>query len=282
MKVKQFFLIIALMALVECVSATTNLTAYGAGTSQGPTGILISLGIETALPNAPLSQIYAYYNWISLLVIFMIGAMSTTATKRFFAILVPLMAALMVWFGWLHGTPSITDPTGVVQTWGIIVVCALLGVMIYMKDSLHEKFGIAGPGSLLFNIVFYIIIIQACVGFVNTTAIWEGGSQVTSNSFSNIDIGQQVTQIGGQGGASNPLLQTGQLLLDMTIGVIKMFITIAEALVGFSVILGMIYPWIPSSAYGPAFLILLQLGIYAVYFMAYMRFIKPTIGEMDF
>jgi len=278
---KAFPILLLAVLLVGLVpipvsAATENVSAVVSVTCKGPYDILVSLGIENFLP---LSQARIYYNWISVAMLVMIGAMASSRTTRFISILIPVMAALFVYFGWF----TFADPSNPARLLGIIIVGAVLAVAAYMKGSLHERFGIAGPGSMMFNLVFFIIILQATVGFVNSTALWDVNAAPTaSTEYSNIDLKTEITSVSSTGGLLNDISQTTTILTEMAIGCLKMFISMGIALVAFSVTIAIVYPWIASSLYGPALLILLQVGIYAIYYMAFMRIVVKPIGEADF
>lgn len=253
-----------------------NISAGMTVTCKGPYPHLVSLGIENFLPA---SQAAIYYNWISVLIIMAVGVMASSRTTRFFAILVPIVAALLMYFGWF----TYNDPSNPGRLMGVLIIGIILAVAIYMKGALHERFGIAGPGSLFFNIVFYIILLQATVGFVNSTGLWGINSAITpTNEFSNIDIRAEVTNTSQAGGALGDIAGMGSIILEMTLGIIKMFISMGLALAAFGVVIGAIYPWIPSNSMGMGLLVLMQLGIYIIYYMAFMRFIYKPSGEGDF
>jgi len=273
-----FLLVILMIGLIPLpvAAATENVSAGMSVTCKGPYDILVSLGIENFLP---LAQARIYYNWISVALLVMLGAMASSRTTRFISILIPVMAALLMYFGWF----TFADPSNPARLFGIIVVGAVLAVAAYMKGSLHERFGIAGPGSMMFNLVFFILLLQATVGFVNSTALWDVDAAPTaSTQYSNIDLKTEITAVSGVGGAMTDVTQIGTILTDMAFGCIKMFIAMGLALVAFSVTIGIIYPWIPASEYGIALLLLMQLGIYIIYYMAFMRFVYKPLGEGDF
>ena len=256
-------------------AATTNITGGASITCKGAWP-LVSLGIERFVP---VTSAMVYYNWISIGLIVMLGAMASARTTRFIALLIPVIAALLIFLQWF--TPASSAHPA--QLWGIVVFSALLAVAAYMKGSLHEKFGISGPGSMLFNVVFFIIILQATVGFVNGLDLWQNDTgAVGTTSFSNIDLKTEIETTSTTGGGLNDLIQAGAILLDMAYGVILMFISMGLALIGFSAVLAFIYPWIPATTEGTAFLVLLQIGIYIIYYMAYMRMIYKPVGEGDF
>lgn len=271
-------LFIVLILLVCPASADTENVSAGISIAcKGPYDILVSLHIEDFLP---IAQARLYYNWISVFIIVLIGAFASSRTTRFFGILIPVVAALLVYFGWF----TYNDPANPARLMGVIIIGIVLAAAIYMKGSLHERFGIAGPGSLMFNVVFFIIIMQATVGFVNSTELWGGinAAPTGSDQYTNIDLKSEITTISNTGGALNDLTQMTMILADMVLGVIRMFLAMGMALVLFSVVLGVIYPWMVANPIGVSLLGVLQLGIYIIYYMALMRFVYKPVGEGDF
>jgi len=278
MRMIWIILAFALCLLVApSLGATENVTAGSTVTMKGPFDILVSLHIEDFLP---IAQARLYYNWISVFIIVLIGAFASSRTTRFFGILIPVVAALLVYFGWF----TYNDPANPARLMGVIIIGIVLAAAIYMKGSLHERFGIAGPGSMMFNVVFFIIIMQATVGFVNSTDLWGGinAAPTGSDQYTNIDLQSEVTTISNTGGALNDLTQMTMILADMALGVLRMFIAMGMALIMFSVVLGVIYPWMVANPMGVSLLVILQLGIYIIYYMAFMRFVYKPVGEGDF
>lgn len=272
------FLVVLLAFLIVPATSTTAewISAGSSFTGKGPYDILVSLGLELVLP---LAQARIYYNWLSVLILTSIAAVASQRTVRFFGVLIPIMAGLLMYFGWF----TMIDTANSTKLIGTVIVGLIIAILIYMKDSLHERFGIAGPGSPMFNVVFFIILLQAMVGFVNSTAIWTNNAAPTaSTAYSNIDLKAEVTHINQNSGALGSVVDTASIISQMVWGCIQMFISIGIALCMFSVTLAAIYPWIWQSAYGPAFLVVLQLGIYIIYYMAFMRFIVKTSAEGDF
>lgn len=278
MKPIYLFGILLLLLLIAPVSAaTTNATSGMTVTCKGAYDILVSLGIENFIP---IAQARIYYNWISVLLLVSVAAMASSRTTRFFGILIPVFAALFIYFGWF----TMNDPSRPGQLMGVIIVGVVLAVAVYMKGSLHERFGIAGPGSLMFNIVFYMILLQATVGFVNSTHIWGdyAASPTPSNEYTNIDLKSEVTSISSTGGGLTDVAQMGSVMLDMAFGALKMFISMGIAMAAFTVVLGAMYPWIPANPMGAGLLVIIQVGIYIVYYMAFMRMVYKPVGEGDF
>ena len=278
MNYRILLLTIVMLALVGAVSAATeNVSAGSSLVCKGPYDILVSLGIEYILP---IAQARVFYNWISVIGLTCIAAMASQRTTRFFGILVPVFAALFMYFGWF----TMNDPASPEKLWGVVVIATVIAVAVYMKGSLHERFGIAGPGAMVFNVVFYIIILQAVVGFVNSTAIWSGAQAApsTTSEYTNVELTQKMTDVNENAGAIDTLSADASMLMGLAIGVIKMFVSMAFALAAFTVVIGLLYPWIPSSIYGAGFLVLMQLGIYLMYYIGAMAFFRNSTVGADF
>jgi hypothetical protein len=247
--------------------------------------ISVSLGIED-IPGVTIAQAVQYYNWISIGILFLIGAMSSKRMTRFFAILVPIFAAIFVIFGWLHYVTSVGGVMQVtiaqdVQTWATIVMCALIGIITYMKGSLKENFGGSGSGNLLLNIVFYIIILQVIVGVVNSTAIWEHATSGQTNIISNTtfdqtyalnaDLSKSVPSVSNTGGMLSALTGAASMAAQVLWGCVMMLLSVIGSIACFAVVVLQIYPWIGDSPVAMLLLGAIQLGIYFVYTMYFIN-----------
>ncbi|MDD3961317.1 MAG: PKD domain-containing protein [Bacteroidales bacterium] len=237
-------------------------------TGKGPNGVMVDLGLPSL----------NWYRWISVCILFMMGAMASQRTKQFWALLIPIFAALFLWFGWFTGTSS---------TAGIITLCVVLGAIVYMKSSLREKFGVGGPGTMLLNIVIYLLILQACVGFINGLNVWTDagfGNQATAvvNQWSNIEI-KDISDLQSTGGWGLTALATAEFFADMLLSAAIVFINILFSIVTIYPTVQLLFPWMLTSPQTIAFLALLQLGIWILYakFM-FDYFAKPSYGTDDF
>jgi hypothetical protein len=200
-------------------------------------------------------------------------------------VLIPVFAALFVYFEWLRGP----DP---VQTWGIIVMCIILGVAIYMKDSLRERFGVGGPGSMIVNLMIFMILLQTVVGVVNMTNIWEGNaapSPTNEWSYDNVKLEKEIPATTNSGGLLSDIASTLGVMTDMMVSALRMFLGLLLSLGAFAWVLNSIYPWICTNADGSpngigyAVLGLLQVGIWVLYMkFIFDMFYKPPMGVDDF
>jgi len=242
---------------------------------------LVSLGLETVVPD----QATMYYNYLACGILFVFGIVSSGRTTRFFAILIPIMAALMVWFEWLRSP----DPT---QTWGIITLCMIMAAAYYMKDTLREKYGSGGSGSMIMNIMVFMILIQTVIGVINMTAIWGNNTMTTPDKtyqYQNIDLGAEVTKTSSSGGLLQDLVGSASILGNMAIGALKIILQLLLSVGAFGFILAAAYPWMVTmpdggtNTMGIAMLGLLQVGIWLIYTkFVFDIFYKPPIGVSDF
>ena len=257
-------------------------SAAGQVMMQGPTGIMIPLGIELFLP---LTTALMFYNYISLSIIFFVAAMSGSRSETRFCIVIPIIAGLLTWIGWLNAP----DPT---QAWAITIIAGLLGVAIYMNEMNHEKYGISGGGSKLLNIVFFLIIFQACIGLINGFDLFPIGQSQPSpdmcnvgyecDAYRNIDLSASVGQFTQSTGVLDDVVTTLTQLPVVIWQALVFLVKIAASVLLFSVVLNGtmngIFPGIAANGYYVAFMVFMQIIIWAIYVMAVQSWIRGT-GE---
>jgi hypothetical protein len=276
---KLIFVLIVIALFIGCAIGT-NMTSTRTASMSGPYR-LVSLGLETVVP----AQATMYYNYLACGILFVLGMVSSGRTTRFFAILIPIMAALMVWFEWLRSP----DPT---QTWGIITLCMIMAAAYYMKDTLREKYGSGGAGSMIMNIMVFMILIQTVIGVINMTAIWGNNTMTTPDAeyqYDNIDLSAEVKSTSSSGGILQDLVGSASVLGNMAIGALKILLQLLLSVGAFGAILAAAYPWMVTmpdggpNSMGIAMLGLLQVGIWLIYSkFIFDLFFKPPIGVTDF
>lgn len=257
---------------------------------NGPTGFLVSLGIES-IPGVPLAAAYMYYNYIAVCLTFFIAAMAGPRSESRFCILVPILAGIFFEFGWIHTANTATQ----LQFLVMLVIMAVFGVFSYMNDVNHEKHGIGGPGSKLLNIVFFIVLFQVALGTINGFDLFTqaGISQpspngcavgYTCNQYGNIELTQSVGNLNASGGLLTDIISLVATLPLIAVAMLKFMINILTSVTLFSVVLNAsiagIYPNIVTSSSYIAFLALVQVGIWAVYALTlFTYYYKPMPGE---
>ena len=262
----------------------TNAAAGMGLTFGGPAGVLVSLGIEYLTSNPTL--VYQLYNYAAVIPLFILAITASQRDARFVNILIPVWAGLMLFFGWLK-YPDVNGVvgSGAANAFALIVILVMLAIMTYMQETIHERFGIAGPGNKIIKIFTFIIILQAVVVFMNAAsvfpAIFPTGTQAISTGntqqFLNVDMNYQLTGMSGSGGLLAPVVDIATATLQIAISAIKMLISILIGIAAFSLILAAIFPWIvQAGAMGTAFLVILQFAIWSMYLIFIVTiFYKP-------
>ena len=269
-----YILGLSLLGLIAAASATVVTYSGAIGiTANGATPFLFSLGFES-IPGITAVQYFWLYNIVALFGISVVGALSSERNTRFFAILVPLMAAMFFFFGWIN----IVDQNGLyivggnAQEFSMIIGCFILGVMIYMKDSLREKWGIGGPGSTVLNIVMFIAIFSAVVGLVNNPGIGlfagaidqnNGNVANTPQEWQNATVtNQQITSLSNTGGLLQTLISDGVLLLTLSIGALVTLIWMMLSILCVTAVLVATFPILLTSPLAMGILVVMQVGFY--------------------
>ena len=251
---RWLLLVLAIVFILIGVAAATTTTLTG---TQGVTangGRLIPLGIEN-VPGLTSDEIIWFYNIIAVGMLMLLGSITSERNVRHWTILVPVMGALFMFFGWL------SSPTG--NTYGIIVFCVFIAVMIYMKGSLKENFGIGGPGNTILNIVVYLIILQAIIGLVNLPAVSLFNNQnvaPTPAEYQNVDLPSQFGSLANSGGWMQAAISAATLFITAIIGIVYAVIGMLKAILLFPLTAQEAFPVITASPMVMQFLIVFQIG----------------------
>ena len=265
---KPLLIILLACVLVGVVSAdTTTYATQGLGvTDKGESGVLVPIGI-------PVTLIYVY-TWISLGFLFLIAAGASQRNGEFWAILLPIFASMFVWWGWL------VMPTA--QGIGIIFMSGMLAMGVYFKGKQQEKFGIAGPGSPFLNIVFWMVIIQASIGFINATGLFSGtgNSAITPLEYQNVDLTETVPDIAKTGGFFQDLTSDLYLLGAGAWAAMTMFWKVLVSIIYFKSLVLSIAPFLADVEIVDLFLNVITVAIDVIITVAvWMWLFKPPIGE---
>jgi hypothetical protein len=257
-------LVMAALVVAPVLAADTYFMQSAGETDKGPDGVLVPLGIPTD---------YLYiYNWISMGFLILIAASSSQRSSTFWAILLPVFAAMFTWFGWLM-------PPSEEQTFGIIIMCFALAVAVYLKGKLQERFGVSGPGSMFLNIAFIIIIIQASMGFINAVGMFDVPSS-TSDQYKTVDLHEKVPQVMQTGGFFDTITSDLYIMGAAAFSAVVMVLKIAYAIVYFKSVIVSIAPFIVNYTAVSLFLDILSVGIDIIIVMAlFLWYFRPAGGE---
>lgn len=257
MKYINIFLLVlvSLLLINPVLAAEGNISASRSVTANGPYDLLVPLGIEKVLP---LDIALMFYNWIAVMLLFFLIAMASQRNMRFFNIIAPLLAGIFAYFGWLNDANDL-------KVWSIIGLTALLSVGIYMKDTNKEKWGSGGPGLTLLNFVFFMILLQAAVGVVNSTNIWEHNLAVTPEKYQNVDLETEMSSLSNTGGLMSGAISTALALLELGIMILQLILSIILTIAAFSITLYLVFPFLYDNLLVVALIGAVQVVVWLLY-----------------
>ena len=266
MKPNYLLGIIGLLLLIGSVSAD-YFEEQGTGIMMsGIAGVRVPLGI-------PVTMLYLY-TWISLGILFLIAATASQRNGEFWTILLPMVAAMFVWFGWMR--------MPIPQGYGIIIMSCVLALGIYFKGKQQEKFGIAGPGSPFLNIVFWMVMLQASVALINKFGLFKGGgnASITNPAYANVDLITTVPKMAEAGGFFSGMTSTLYLMTQAIIDIFIMAIAVFKGIFNFQSLVLSIAPFLQQFPEITLFLGVLTVAIDFIVLVAlWMWIFKPPIGE---
>lgn len=269
MKTRNIFLFFVLMCLlIVGVASAEYYSTQGSGeTDKGADGVMVPLGIPV--------QFVQIYTWISIGFLFLLAGSSAQKGSEVIAFLVPLFAAMFVWWGWLV--------MPVEQGMGIIIMSGMLALGVYFKGKQQEKFGIAGPGNQFLNIVFWMIVIQASIGFINATGLFSGygsNSAITPLQYQNVDLTTTIPNTASTGGFFDNLTSDFYLLTNAAWSAMTMLWSTLLAVVWFKSLVLSIAPFLVDVAIVDAFLTVISVAINIIISVAvWVWLFKPGPGE---
>ena len=117
---------------------------------------------------------------IAMCFLFLLASVWGEENARFGYILVPLMAAFFWWAGFL--------PYAYLAT--VVPLMVFMGAIAFMRSQLKFKWGVFGTsGGLLYKVVFYLIMIQLAIGYINGIGLFSGDFAPTpSNEYTTYDL----------------------------------------------------------------------------------------------
>jgi len=187
---------------------------------------------------------------IALCLLFLLASIWSEENVRFGYVLVPLAAAFFVWAGFL--------PFAYLTT--IIPLMIFMGIFSFMRMQAKYKWGFAGTsGGILYKIVFFLIMIQMVIGYVNGMNMFATPAVITpSNEYT----GYTLTSAQSVYGANS----YGIDVVDMITNGLQMIWTSFKVLWSMLAAVFMIYPTLVTQFHVPPDLsLLIQCGIYVIY-----------------
>jgi hypothetical protein len=233
-----------------------NISVDRGVSSKGASGVLVDLRLPSS----------TYYPWIAMFLLFMIAALASKMNVRFMLVLMAAMAAMFWWFGWMSGQ----------YLAAVIPFAGLLGAVYYMKGSLRENYGIGGSGSMLVNIVVFMIILQMMVGFISSLGVFSQSAMANpQNEFSNVDLTTIQNSTQNFGGINDPL-QSANSFASIGWATMKIVLNMIGAVFVVGIYLIEMFPYIP-----PGFFMILQAGIYILYVFFIVKLVGKAGSEVD-
>lgn len=245
--------------------------------THSPLGLLIPLGIENFVPAA---EAIMYYGYISVFMILVLASFSGMANESRFLVMVPFLAAGLVFIGWLQA-PNATS------YWGTVIMCCLFGTLIFVNDMNREKHGSAGPGNKAIAIALMIIVFEASVvlmsnpvmsPFPNLAPMGNGQASLTCSGYGytcdangQIDLSASVSTVNTAGGTLGGVASLATWALEMAFAMIWFIIKVVAAVLLFSAVILAAYPVLQSSPGAILILGIMQLVIWAIYMIAWIN-----------
>jgi hypothetical protein len=153
-----------------------------------------------------------------------------------------------------------------------------MGGAIYLKEANRERYGTGGTGLTLINALYYFILLQTVIGFVNVSGIWNANTAITPSAYqyNNVDLGTQVTSNANMGGFMGGLVSTVMGLGLLAIQAAQMVLTVIQGIVGYDSILFAAFPWITLSPIAMAFVWIFRVVILLLDgWFIFLIFFKP-------
>ena len=263
--------IIGILLLISSVSAVEVFESQGSGvTGKGVDGVRVPLGIPV--------QFKYLYTWIALGFLGLIATSASQRNSEFWAILLPIFASMFIYFDWL----TLNTPDAQAKELGLVIMCGVLAMGIYFKGKQQEKFGIAGPGSTFLNLVFWMVVIQASIGFINAAGLFsaDANSAVTPSAYQNADLIETVPQYLETGGLFQSVMSTAVLLPTMAISSLVMVGKILYGIVYFRSLVISIAPFLNGIPVVELFLNAMSVAIdFMIGIAIWVWVFKPPGGE---
>jgi hypothetical protein len=281
MKLKLPLLITMLALMIPGALATTYTTVANSIMGKDSWGLLINLHIQDFLA---VNDAIMAYNYLSIAFIVIWAGFADQVNESRFAFTTPIVAGFCVFVGWLRAP----DPG---TYWGSLLLCLLLGGIMYVNEQNHARSGTAGPGDKVVTIAVFLMCITASIGFVTaqqsnlfgvTDTAMAGQSNILCNKAYQCDSAGQpmldasVSSVAGSGGLNLDLVSLAAGMPAIILGVIRTFILIIGSVLLFSVIMLAAFPMLNDSQQVVAFLVLMNVVVIVIYSFALFRlFYKP-------
>lgn len=282
MQLRHIFLAIVISAILISPALAINTSFSSTATFSNAFGLRVPLGIETAVPT---NWILPTYNFIAIGILFIIAGFAARRNVRFALVSIDALAAIMWWFGWMSMYNPATGEINWTTPLSLIILTAVLCAAVFLKEANRENFGVGKPGSTLLNILYYFILLQTAVGFVNATGIWTDNTNAapfTDYQYNNVDLSSQMYVQSNQGGLLEGLLSTITQLNNMAVQALETLLKIVNGIAGYPTIITNAFPWVQQSLLAMAFIGCLSVIIILLdaWFIFLMLFKPPAFDNI--
>lgn len=198
---------------------------------------------------------------IALCFLFLLSSIWSEDNVRFGYVLVPLTGAFFWWAGFL--------PFAYLTT--IIPLVIFMGIISFLRAQLKYKWGFIGTNSgILYKIVFYLIMVQLAIGYVNSLGMFATDMAVA-------DTNEYTTYTLTKANDTFYQSSSGIEFVDMFNDAAKLAWSLFKVLWSMLGAVFLIYPTLVHTFGMPASLsALVQAGIYIVYALELINMVyKP-------
>jgi hypothetical protein len=198
---------------------------------------------------------------IALCFLFLLSSIWSEENARFGYILVPLMAAFFWWAGFL--------PFAYLTT--VIPLMVFMGIIAFMRSQLKYKWGVFGTsGGILYKLVFYLIMIQMAIGYIN-------GIGLFGNNFAATPVNEYTTYNLSTANSTFGQSSYGITAIDMVSNGLQFVWTMFKILWSMIASVFVIYPTLVNTFGIPENLsLVIQCGIYVLYALELINMVyKP-------
>jgi hypothetical protein len=127
--------------------------------------------------------------------------------------------------------------------------------------------------------VFYLIILQASIGFVNGIGAFSTDYVSTvSSEYYNVDISKDIPVLNDAGGALDRVVAISTVMFDMGFAMLRLAISVLGSIVVIYPTIVQMFPFIAASPQAIALLVFLQIGIWITYMFFLYQLYKGSLA----
>ena len=198
---------------------------------------------------------------IAISFIFLLASIWSEDNARFGYVLIALLVAFFWWAGFL--------PYAYLTL--VIPLIVFMAAIAFMRGQIKTKWGVFGTsGGLLYKVVFYLIMIQLAIGYVN-------GLGLFGNNFADTPSNEYTTYTLEKANSTFGSSSYGITAIDVISNGLQMMWTMFGILWSMIASVFLIYPALVNTfGIPPSLSVILQAGIYILYALELVNMVyKP-------